>query len=371
MCLSREGDGGSVHTVSNDEEPNVPNKVEPSPNWVIPVLICVFLVLIAVAAVLVIVHKRNQRRSVRNRRRVPARGASGEGRPAPRQSSNRVEHTTIPHDIAETNEPTTLVVSETLDGEGGLIQSVSLGKLHGQGARAQQQDAFGVSDVGMFETHGQLAVVADGMGGLNNSDEVSIVVVETILQNFLLVPPDADAPNELLSLATQANQAVNALLGPQGLKTSGSTLVMALVRNGYLSFLSIGDSRICLYRGGMLMQLNREHVYEHDLVLKAINGEMSLYDALTDEERSGLVSYLGMGEIKDVDAPASPLWLNPGDIVLLMTDGVYNALTTSEITQAMEEEDPEAIVAKIGMMIEAKDFENQDNFTAVIMRCNA
>ena len=47
-----------------------------------------------------------------------------------------------------------------------------------------------------------------------------------------------------LSWAQQAVEEVNRYLGPEGLRESGSTLVMALLRQGSLTFLSVGDSRV-------------------------------------------------------------------------------------------------------------------------------
>lgn len=244
---------------------------------------------------------------------------------------------------------------------------VGIGKLHGQGARDQQQDSFGVSDAAMAVTHGQLAVVCDGMGGLENGAAVSSVAVETILHSFLLLPQGTDPLHALESLVVDANMAVNAMLGPEGIRACGSTLVMALVRDGMLSFVSIGDSRICLYRDGALMQLNREHDFEGELVLKAINGEMGLIEALSDERGQGLVSYLGMGKISAIDIPCAPVALCPADMVILMSDGVYNALTEAEISGALALGDPEGAAQALGDAIEGKAFENQDNYTAVVI----
>lgn len=61
-----------------------------------------------------------------------------------------------------------------------------IGKLHEQGERSGQQDCFGVSDESLMQTHGLLAVVADGMGGLSDGDRVSVKAVETILDSFAM-----------------------------------------------------------------------------------------------------------------------------------------------------------------------------------------
>lgn len=327
------------------------------PDAVVYVLIGLVAVLSVAVAILGLKRRRKNVRKVR--RNASAReqksdrvAAAGEIRPTGR--------------VGVTNEPNQGMGANMVT-EAPIDANMRLGKLHSQGTRDQQQDSFGVSDESMVMTHGQLVVVCDGMGGLANGGEVSSKAVETILDKFLLMPHGADPLQILESLTVEANQAVNAMLGPAGIKACGSTLVMALLRDGLLSFLSIGDSRISLFRDGELMQLNREHVYETELVRKAVNGEMSLSDAFADKQGKGLVSYLGMGHIEAIDVPASPLKLHLGDMVVLMTDGVYNALTDEEISAALSLFDPNEAAEVLGRSIEEKGYESQDNYTAVVV----
>ena len=248
----------------------------------------------------------------------------------------------------------------------GPAPKLSVAKLHEQGARSEQQDSFGVSDCELVDTLGFVAVVADGMGGLKDGGTVSAAAAETVLGHFLNCQ-DARSPKELLlRLAAEANRSVNELLGPGAYRTSGSTLILGYVRGGFFQFLSIGDSRICLLRGGEMIQLNREHTYENELALDAINGSMSVGDALSDPKGHGLVSFLGMGQIEAYDMPAAPLRLLTGDRLILMSDGVYNALNPAEIRAAIS--GPlENAADKLHSAIEEKAFSNQDNYTAIIL----
>lgn len=251
---------------------------------------------------------------------------------------------------------------------GRPVGKILVGKLHEQGARESQQDCFALSDEALIPTHGLLAVVADGMGGLADGDKASHTAVQAVLDAFLSCQGKQEPEPLLLTLAQGAVEAVNALLGPDGLRGSGSTLVMALVQAGTLSFLSVGDSRICLYRNGVLTQLNREHTYQWELALEMVNGARPLSEVYTSPQGTGLTSFLGMGSLKHIDLPAEPIRLLPGDRVILMSDGVYNALTDQELTQALAEE-PEQASQVIRQAIEDKNYQNQDNYTAVILAC--
>lgn len=264
--------------------------------------------------------------------------------------------------------PATGTLENALTGETQMENQamMRIGKLHEQGERSGQQDCFGISDESLIQTHGLLAIVADGMGGLSDGDKVSVKAVETILDGFAMYQGVCTPEQQLIFLARQAVESVNELLGPSELKKSGSTLVMALVRDDRLSFLSVGDSRIYLYRNDVLLQLNREHIFRNKLALDAINGDIALQEIYTDARKSSLISFLGMGRLEYIDMPAEPVRLRPGDKLLLMSDGVYNALEEEELSVCMKS-DPGEAAERMKELIQKKAYANQDNYTAVIM----
>ena len=174
--------------------------------------------------------------------------------------------------------------------------TLSVGKVHETGARESQQDCFAVLPEELWPEHGLLAVVADGMGGLADGDRVSQCAVSAFFDSFCNVQGEPQLV--LLELLRRANNAVNALLGPGGASRSGSTLVAALIRDGGLSFVSVGDSRIALLRDGALYTLDREHVYRNELLCAAVNGERSFESALSARRRAHELSRHGAAEIR-------------------------------------------------------------------------
>lgn len=259
---------------------------------------------------------------------------------------------------------------EIAERSSGVIRQIKVGKLHGQGARSYQQDSFGISDPGLLAGSGLLAVVADGMGGLSDGDKISTAVVETALDGFTYSQGQGTPEQVLLTLTQWSVREVNRQLGPDRYRASGSTMAMGLIRDGRFSWVSVGDSRICLYRSGQLIQLNREHDLKQKLALQAINGEIPLQEVYTNKQRDGLVSFMGMGALDQVDLPSNPLTLLPGDQLVLMSDGVYNALEQAEICAALDK-GAEAAPAELEQMIQSKAYPDQDNYTAVILSCEA
>ena len=272
------------------------------------------------------------------------------------------ERTMLRRSLKETQEEEP---EEEQTAEAGLPGIFTVEKLHEQGARSSQQDSFFVS---AGETKDNLlAVVADGMGGLSDGDKVSQTAVSALMQGFYSVQ-DNDPQRLLLTLLQRANRAVNDLLGYSGLYQSGSTMIAGLIRQHAFYYISVGDSRIYLYRDGTLYQLNREHVYRDELYLKAINEGGALSEADVHPKAKGLSSFLGMGELKHVDIPAQPVDIHPGDRFLLMSDGVYNALSEEEILSALKEA-PGVSAQLLNTAIKGHNYQNQDNYTAVIINC--
>ena len=237
------------------------------------------------------------------------------------------------------------------------------GTLHQQGRRDSQQDAFCVTGQ---EPSGILAAVADGMGGLVNSEEVSQTLTEALTDGF--APDPQHSPVQQLQRTVQrAIERVDALLQGQPSR-GGSTLVACLIQNGELAWLSIGDSRIYLWRNGGLIQLNREHNFFHDLTLLALQGDLTMEEAGTDPRRENLTSYVGRGFPGAIEWNEEPVSLLPGDQILLVSDGVYRALSQSELADCLAQSAAQKSVQSMDSLSQKKDFPNQDNYPGSVLR---
>ena len=235
---------------------------------------------------------------------------------------------------------------------------IGVGKLHNVGKRSGQQDCLGVTDVG----DGVFAVVADGMGGLADGDKVSQSVVMTMLS-------DAVQQKGLADMVAHANREVNRMLGLGGQYKSGSTVVAVLATPTQFQWISVGDSRIYLYRNGRMIQLNREHVYEADLIKKAVNGEMTMDEVMRDPQRHKLTSFIGMGTLKYIDASLRPVAIQSGDCLLLMSDGVFNTLSEEEMATILTQyPDPEHAASVMEERVLSYEKAKQDNFTAILLK---
>ena len=245
--------------------------------------------------------------------------------------------------------------------------SIQADKVCGIGQRDDQQDAYGLTDdkdILLYHRRGQFAVVADGMGGLSNGGEISSLAVKSCYNLFYELPEYKKPSDMLLEMAKAANYNVNMYL--RNRQRSGSTLAASIIRDGYLYFLTIGDSHIYLYRNGGMFLLNREHVYREELALSAINGEVAMEQVKGDKQSKSLTSYLGVGEISHMDRNEDGIKLLAGDKILLCSDGVYGTISESQMEAALRQ-DVHSAVHQIQQMIENEDKPYQDNYTAVVL----
>ncbi len=240
---------------------------------------------------------------------------------------------------------------------------LNCGQFRQIGSRPSQQDSTGLYRL----PGGLLAVVADGMGGLNNGEAVSRKIVQTLGADCSNLSA-AQARDSLPALLAHANDEVNRMLGQDGLYRSGSTLAAVVAEPQQFRWVSVGDSRIYLCRAGRLLQLNREHTFEADLLLHAINRRLSFQEAGSDPKRKRVTSFLGMGTLRYVDGMQRPVRTRRGDRLLVCSDGVFNTLSEERI-EAVLAESPDAKTAAGALEAAVLEAANpcQDNFSAVIV----
>lgn len=240
---------------------------------------------------------------------------------------------------------------------------VFVGKVHGLGARENQQDAYAVSGTDGNDG-GILAVVADGMGGLVNSGELSAGIVDAMMDAYA-PGGDLPAPVHLQLLLKRTIEAAADMTSGQAYQ-SGSTLVACMVQQKVLSWIAVGDSRIYLWRSGGMIQLNRDHDFAHDLTVMAIHEQVSFEDAQNNPRKGALTSFIGREFPRYIDFNPEPLTLMLGDRIILMSDGVYRTLSERELSKYLCR--PAENCAKmISRRIRLKKMPHQDNFTAVIL----
>jgi PPM family protein phosphatase len=236
------------------------------------------------------------------------------------------------------------------------------------GARHYQQDSLGLADPEdhAFLAHGGfLAVLCDGMGGMEHGDVASQTAVSAILDAYARKLPTESIPAALERAAREANEHVIAAALDLGLKEGvGTTLVAAVLHEGYLYFVSVGDSAIYHVRGDDIHMVNRPHVFANLLDQAADRGQISRSEAAQHPERESLTSFIGIHDLHEIDLNTEPWPVAPGETILLASDGLFKTLEPAEILECLgghPQSWPQALVSRT---LDRKN-PGQDNVTVV------
>jgi protein phosphatase len=173
-------------------------------------------------------------------------------------------------------------------------------------------------------------VVADGMGGHAAGDLASQMIV-----NELKSTQPGDSISNLANDVAQRLQTVNQRLLEEsqrrGGEIIGSTVVTLLAQDGYCIYQWAGDSRIYLFRRGVLKQLSRDHSQIEELIEL---GMLSTEQA----EQSTIANYItrAVGASNNLDLEAEIIEPCEGDLFLLCSDGLNKEVSDEEIGHILE-----------------------------------
>jgi len=218
------------------------------------------------------------------------------------------------------------------------------------------------SDAAFLEK-GRLAIVADGMGGHEGGQIASTLAVETVRDAYLN-SADSDPAAALSAALQSAHTAIHAYAAEHPeLAGMGTTCTCAVIKEGFLSYGHVGDSRLYLIRGSTISRVTDDHSLVGRMVREGLITEEA---AATHPQRNVLTAALGMESAVPVDLSETPLALAPGDTLLLATDGLHGLVNDGEILAAAGSSSPaEACKTLVNLAKERGGF---DNITVQILR---
>lgn len=238
------------------------------------------------------------------------------------------------------------------------------------GQRQQQQDAFAFSDFDddEFIAHGgYLAVVADGIGGLQNGAQAANIAVTEMVSRYLAKSREHTVDRALDQALDMANQAVlDAGHWYNSFREMGTTLVAAVIFRDQLYWRAVGDSHLYLCRDGRLSQLNADHNFARQLQAQVNEGLISQAQADKHPHRLALEYYLGLPYLPEVERNLNPLLLQADDRLLLCSDGIDGVLSADEMIDCLAEMPMRAAQCLCDKALQ-KQQAGQDNLTAVVL----
>lgn len=232
---------------------------------------------------------------------------------------------------------------------------VSIGQHSDAGAKPSNQDFHGahIPEGAELESKGIAMALADGI----SSSNVAHIASETAVKSFL---QDYFCTSAAWSVKKSGDQVINATNAWLHSHTNNSwarydkdrgyvcTFTALVVKSTRAHFFHIGDSRAYQVQGRSLEQLTRDHRH------------------WTSPEKSYLGRALGVDERVEIDYHT--LAVAAGDTFVLVTDGIYETLSSTQITEAIADNADDLDAAARRIVKAAYEQGSDDNLTVQILR---
>jgi serine/threonine protein phosphatase PrpC len=244
--------------------------------------------------------------------------------------------------------------------------------------------AAGLTDTGRVRDHNEdhvllapdlgLFVVADGMGGHASGQVASAAVAASMRNFFEATAGDQLAPSapeyeglspsalRLVEAIRKANRDVHEISSQhREHRGMGSTVVAVHVQGRTATLAHVGDSRCYRVRDGAITQLTGDH----SLFAEWIRAKPDL----TEAERALLPKNMitrAIGMTADVKVDVQQLELEPGDRLILCTDGLHGMIDDAAIAESVGLDDDLAHACELLVFL-ANDAGGEDNISVVLI----
>ena len=188
--------------------------------------------------------------------------------------------------------------------------------------------------------------VFDGIGGEPRGDMAAYLSAKTAAECGPI-----GTREELAHLCHRANRAVCEFARRNKLSACGTTAAMLLLDRQRIIGCNVGDSRICLLRGGTLTRLSEDHV-------------LPVYTRI----KPPLLQYLGIPETEMIIEPyLFEEELRPDDLYVICSDGLTDMLGEEQIRHILLET-PSIVQQAEALLAGALAAGGRDNITFILIR---
>ena len=198
--------------------------------------------------------------------------------------------------------------------------------------RSENQDSFRFE----LQPGGEVltAVLCDGMGGAQAGSVASAMGADTFMSHAANSVDISSNASDMRAILTEAVNYANVKVYDKSFADfscmgMGTTLVAVLISGKRAMVANVGDSRAYFVTKSKISQITHDHSLVAELVAR---GELTEEEARTHPRKNVITRAIGVeASVRcDIFEPK----LNPGDRLLLCSDGLTNMLSDEEILSA-------------------------------------
>lgn len=214
-----------------------------------------------------------------------------------------------------------------------------------------------------YNQHILFAMVADGMGG-HNAGEVASSMACTVAKEYIsnhYQQQDATGMMEKMmqEMHTRIRQAAESDSGYRGMGTTATAL---FIRDGFLYFSHIGDSRLYRYANHEMMQLTTDHTFVNEMIKE---GKLTKEQAEHHDMKHVLMQALGTVDSIEPQVSDKNSVAHKGEYYILCSDGIHDAVPEADLKNLLSMQQPSlAIEAIISLCYQRKA---RDNFSLILV----
>ena len=245
--------------------------------------------------------------------------------------------------------------------KGKVMRRFKAGKAMTIGTRQVQEDDYGICQ----SAEGFLAVLADGMGKNYGGRVSSRIAVDTMKDMF----EEYQAAENPAYFFRKSFHAVNReILKQLDDGKGGASMGAVLIKDNCLYYAVAGNVKIAVYRKDVLVPLSTGHTIDMLVEDRFMEGTITREEALKMLENKRLYNYLGQDGFKDIEFFDAPVRLKEKDIVVLMSDGLYEGIEWKTIEELLSgKKKCQQKAYEIVEMIKAGTGKEKDNASIVLV----
>lgn len=214
--------------------------------------------------------------------------------------------------------------------KGRVIRRFRIGKAMTIGNRQVQEDNYGICQ----SADGFMAVLADGMGknyGGKISSQIAIDTMKDMFEQYHV------SENPAYFFRKSFHQVNREILNRLDDGKGGASMGVVLIIDNYLYYAVAGNVKIAVYRNGSLIPLSSGHTIDVLVEDRFMEGSITREDALLMLENRRLYNYLGQDGFQEIEFFDAPVFLKEKDIVVLMSDGIFEGMDWKTIEEMLAE----------------------------------
>jgi len=231
--------------------------------------------------------------------------------------------------------------------------TISTGQSSLTGHRARNEDYVGVVTPprAQLNVKGAIFAVADGVSGSAGGGEAAEMTIRTVTTDYYATPDTWEPLKALDKVLVAANRWLMAQANAnRDLAGMATTLSLLLLRGQRYYAAHVGDTRIYLYRGGVLKLLTTDHVWDRPDMRHVLKRAVGLDQHLVVDFMEGELAQ--------------------GDVFLIMSDGVWDAVDEKTIHKSLTLYDDPVLLCNY-LTRTALEKGSQDNCTVVAAKVEA